>query len=171
MARRAHDGDWVEMEIRGLILDPQSESPVVILREEGESLYLPIWIGLFEANAIALAIESVVPARPMTHDLLRSAIEALGGALERIEIHSLREGTFHARLVVRRGESGEPVEIDARPSDAIALALRARAPIWASRQVLESAISSARAAEHTDEQKLREWLENATPEDLGKYSM
>lgn len=171
MATRSRDDAWVEMEIRGLILDPQSESPVVILREAGESLYLPIWIGLFEANAIALAIESVVPMRPMTHDLLQSSIEALGGALERIEIHSLLEGTFHARLVVRTGEPGEPIEIDSRPSDAIALALRAKAPIWATRQVLESAISSAKAAEHTDEQKLREWLENATPEELGKYSM
>jgi bifunctional DNase/RNase len=162
--------NWVEMRLRGLILDPQSESPVVILREEGESLYLPIWIGVFEANAIALALESIQPKRPMTHDLLRSSIEALGGVLERIEIHSLLEGTFYARLIVRR-DGQEPIVIDSRPSDALALALRAGAPIWASREVLEHAVASSRATEASDEERLREWLANAKPEDLGKYPM
>ena len=158
------------MQLRGLILDPQSESPVVILRQEAESLYLPIWIGVFEANAIALALESVHTKRPMTHDLLRSSIEALGGVLERIEIHSLQEGTFYARLVVRRG-SDATIEIDSRPSDALALALRFGAPIWAARQVLDHAVASSRATELSDEERLKEWLENANPEDLGKYSM
>ncbi len=159
------------MEVRGLILDPQSESPVVILSQPSESLYLPIWIGLFEANAIASVLESIHPKRPMTHDLLQSTIDSLGGALDRIEIHALHEGTFYARLIVRRGQPSKLTEIDARPSDAIALALRAAAPIWASRQVLEHALSSGRATDQTDEKRLREWLENATAEDLGKYSM
>lgn len=171
MEAPAPGSSWVEMEIRGLILDPQSESPIVILRQQGESLFLPIWIGLFEANAIALALESIRPTRPMTHDLLRSTIESLGGKLERIEIHALREGTFYARLIVRKSETGEPTEIDSRPSDAIALALRAEAPVWASREVLAHAVNTAKAAEHTDEQQLREWLANATADELGKYSM
>ena len=158
------------MQLRGLILDPQSDSPVVILREEGESLYLPIWIGVFEANAIALALESIRPKRPMTHDLLRSSIEALGGVLERIEIHSLHEGTFYARLIVRRDPDAALV-IDSRPSDALALALRVGAPIWAARQVLEHAVASSKAADVSDEERLREWLANAKAEDLGKYSM
>ena len=161
---------WVEMRLRGLILDPNSESPVVILREERESIYLPIWIGVFEANAIALALEEVKPRRPMTHDLLRSTVESLGGTLVRIEIHALHEGTFFARLIVQRHEQ-EPFEIDARPSDAIALALRMSAPIWTAREVLQHALASAKAAELSDEQRLREWLENANPEELGKYSM
>jgi bifunctional DNase/RNase len=158
------------MRLRGLILDPNSESPVIILREERESIYLPIWIGVFEANAIALALEEVKPRRPMTHDLLRSTVESLGGRLVRIEIHSLQEGTFFARLIVLRHEQ-EPIEIDARPSDAIALALRMSAPIWTAREVLHQAVASAKAAELSDEQRLREWLENANPEELGKYSM
>lgn len=158
------------MRLRGLILDPNSESPVVILREENDAVFLPIWIGVFEANAIALALEEVRPRRPMTHDLLRSTVESLGGSLLRIEIHSLQEGTFLARLIVSR-DGAEPIEIDARPSDAIALALRMSAPIWTAREVLRQAVVRAQAAEITDEQKLREWLENAKPEDLGKYSM
>lgn len=171
MANSELDSQWIEMEVRGLILDPNSDTPIVILRTLGESRYLPIWIGPFEANAIALALESIQPKRPMTHDLLRSMLESLGATLARIEIHTVLDGTFHARLIVRREETGEPTEVDARPSDAIALALRASAPVWASRQVLESAIVPAVAAGQSDEERLREWLENATSEDLGKYSM
>ena len=170
MEERPPPSDWAEMQIRGLILDPQSESPIVVLREMGESLYLPIWIGAFEANAIALALESVRLKRPMTHDLLRSTVEELGATLQRIEIHALLDGTYFARLVVHQAY-GETVEIDARPSDAIALALRARAPIWVARAVLDHAIASARATELSDEKRLKEWLENAKPEELGKYSM
>lgn len=162
---------WFEMEVRGVILDPNNDSPIVILRQLGESLYLPIWIGLFEANAIAIALESIQPQRPMTHDLLHSVVESLRGTLERVEIHALHEGTFYARLVVRREAAEEPIEIDARPSDAIALALRAAAPVWASRQVLENAVTTSKAVEPADEERLREWLANATADDLGKYSM
>ena len=170
MEERTPSPGWVEMQIRGLILDPQSEAPIVVLREQGESLYLPIWIGVFEANAIALALEAMRPKRPLTHDLLCSTVEALGGELSRIEIHSLLEGTYYARLVVRQ-LSGAVVEIDARPSDAIAIALRTQAPIWAARTVLEHAVATAKAAELGDERRLKEWLENAKPEELGKYSM
>ncbi len=171
--------DWVEMRLKGLILDPTSDVPVVILREEGGTVFLPIWIGVFEANAIALALEGVQPPRPMTHDLLRSVVEALGATLVRVEIHSLIEGTFHARLRLHRGAGGAPgsdampggIEVDARPSDAVALALRLGAPIWIAREVLDGALSTQQASEAEDDRKLREWLENARPEDLGKYRM
>jgi len=168
------------MRLKGLILDPTSDVPVVILREEGGAVFLPIWIGVFEANAIALALEGVQTPRPMTHDLLRSVIEALDATLLRIEIHSLIEGTFHARLRLLRnrdgggGATGGPqveLEVDARPSDAVALALRLGAPIWIAREVLDGALSTQKASEAEDDRKLREWLENARPEDLGKYRM
>jgi bifunctional DNase/RNase len=163
-------GDWVEMKLRGLIVDPTTEAPVVVLREEGGSLYLPIWIGVFEANAIALAVEGVKTRRPMTHDLLRSTLVSLDAVLERVEIHSLIEGTFHARLLLRR-VGGEEVVVDSRPSDALALALRTGSPIWTAREVLDEAVSTSQASEIDDEEKLREWLRKVRPEDLGKYSM
>lgn len=160
---------WVAMELKGLILDPANGSPVVILREEGGNVFLPIWIGACEANAIAMAVEGVEVPRPMTHDLLGSAIDALGGEVERIEIHDLREGTFYARLIVRTGSG--PLEIDSRPSDAIALAVRVGATIRATRTVLDAALASSRAAETSDEERLRQWLAEAKPEDLGEYEM
>ncbi len=160
---------WAEMRLRGLILDPNSDSPVIVLREEGSSIFLPIWIGVFEANAIALALEGVQPRRPMTHDLLRATLETLGGQLQRVEIHSLIEGTFVARLIVQ--QEGAAYSIDSRPSDAIALALRSRVPIWAARTVLDEAVSSAKAVTTHDDKRLLEWLKNAQEEDLGKYSM
>jgi hypothetical protein len=163
-----------------LILDPTSDVPVIILREVDGTVFLPIWIGVFEANAIAMALEGIRTARPMTHDLLRACLGALDADLERVEIHSLIEGTFHARLRLRRGggDRAEPeqrLEVDARPSDAVALALRVGAPIWIARSVLDEAVSSRKAAASSvdadDERRLREWLENARPEDLGKYPM
>jgi bifunctional DNase/RNase len=172
------------MRLKGLILDPTSDVPVVILREIDGSVFLPIWIGVFEANAIALALEGIRTQRPMTHDLLQSCLAALDARLERVEIHSLIEGTFHARLRLalrpdpRPGSTDERppgLEVDSRPSDAIALALRTGAPIWIARTVLDGALSSRRASEvpaaDEDDRKLREWLENARPEDLGKYRM
>jgi uncharacterized protein len=161
--------EWVEMKLRGLILDPQNEVPVLVLREEEGSVHLPIWIGVFEASAIALALDGAPPRRPMTHDLLRGTLEALKGRLLRIEIHSLVEGTYLARLRIETA-AGE-IEVDARPSDAIALALRCGSPIWTARQVLEDALSAEKASRGRDEERLKEWLANARPEDLGKYSM
>jgi len=160
---------WVELRLRGLILDPNSEAPVLILREAEGAVFLPIWIGAFEANAIALAVEGIATPRPLTHDLLKSVLEELGGELLRVEIHDLAEGTFFARLVVA-APSGR-VTIDSRPSDAIALALRTGAAIWVASPVREAALSSAKAIEETDEERIREWLEKAGPEDLGKYPM
>lgn len=156
--------------MRGLILDPSSGAPVVILREEGSAVYLPIWIGVFEANAIAMAAEGVVAPRPMTHDLLRNVLDGLRAELLRIEIHSLIEGTFHGRLVIRSAEGVER-EIDARPSDTMVLALRTGVPIWTAKQVLDQALETSRAYEAQTEERLREWLESARPEDFGKYEM
>jgi bifunctional DNase/RNase len=160
----------LEVEIRGLILDPVSNTPIVILKKPDENLFLPIWIGVFEANAIALQLEGVETPRPMTHDLLRGVIGALGAQVEAIVVHSLVENTFHAKVLLRSAQGGL-VEVDARPSDAIALALRCHAPI----RVAESVFREAHALDFREgedqEARLREWLESLTPEQLGKYKM
>lgn len=160
---------WVEMQIKGLLLDPSNEAPVLILRSVGGNLLLPIWIGLPEANAIAMALESVETPRPMTHDLLQNCIVALGATLEKVEIWDLREGTFYARLRLRRG--GQEIEVDARPSDAIALAVRSGALLCVARSVLEEALAAELASETAAEESVRAWLERVQPEDLGKYKM
>ncbi len=159
----------LEVEIRGLILDPVSNTPIVILKKPDENLFLPIWIGVFEANAIALQLEGVETPRPMTHDLLRGIIAALGAKVEGVVVHSLVENTFHAKILL--GAPSGTVEVDARPSDAIALALRCHAPI----RVAESVFREAHAIDFREgedqEARLREWLESLTPEQLGKYKM
>ena len=157
------------MEIKGLMLDPTSNVPIVILRDEPGQVFLPIWIGVFEANAIALRLENVETPRPMTHDLLRAAMEQLGGRIEKIVISDLRDNTFYARIHVSR--NGDAVEIDARPSDAIALALRSQAPIFVLSPVLAKAQAVDLATTATDDEKLKKWLEEISPEDLGKYEM
>jgi len=159
----------LQMEIKGLMLDPSSNVPIVILKDTGSQLFLPIWIGVFEANAIALRIEGVEPPRPMTHDLLRLTIEQLGARVEKIVISDLRDNTFFARLHLRRGE--EAIEVDARPSDAIALALRTQSPIFVLQSVMESAQAVDLATQVSDEEKLKKWLEEISPEELGKYTM
>jgi bifunctional DNase/RNase len=157
------------MEIKGLMLDPSSNVPIVILKEADSQLFLPIWIGVFEANAIALRIEGVEPPRPMTHDLLRSMLEQLGARVEKIVISDLRDNTFFALIHLRREESS--ITVDARPSDAIALALRTNAPIYVLRTVMEKAQAVDLATQATDEEKLKKWLEQISPEELGKYTM
>jgi len=161
--------DLVRMVIKGLMLDPTSNVPIVILREEEGQLFLPIWIGVFEANAIALRIEGVSPPRPLTHDLLQSVFDHLDARVERIEISDLKESTFFALIHVNR--NGTASAIDARPSDAIALALRAEAPIFVRRDVLDRAKAVDLAAQADDDEKLKKWLEELAPEDLGKYTM
>jgi uncharacterized protein len=159
----------VRMEIKGLMLDPTSNIPIVVLREQGGQVFLPIWIGVFEANAIALRIEGIEPPRPLTHDLLRSVFTHFHIEVQRVVISDLRENTFFAVIQVQR--NGEQTAIDARPSDAIALALRADAPIFVKRDVLERAKAVDLATHATDDEKLKEWLEELNPEDLGKYTM
>ncbi len=159
----------LRVEIKGLMLDPSSNTPIVILKDVDSQHFLPIWIGVFEANAIALRIEGVEPPRPMTHDLLRSALERLGGRVEKIVISDLQDSTFFALVHVLREE--EQIAIDARPSDAIALALRTEAPIFVLRSVMEKAQAADRATEASDDEKLKKWLEEIGPEELGRYTM
>lgn len=159
----------LRVEIKGLMLDPSSNIPIVILRDTQSQLFLPIWIGVFEANAIALRLEGVTPPRPLTHDLLHSAITQQGGTVEKIVISDLRESTFFA--VIHVYQQGVALQIDARPSDAIALALRADAPIYVLRSVLDKAQAVDLVTEASDEEKLKKWLEEISPEELGKWTM
>lgn len=159
----------VRMEVRGLMLDPSTNVPIVILREESGTRLLPIWIGLFEANAIALKIEGVEPPRPLTHDLLRLLLDTLGGELSRVLISDLKASTYYARLYLKIA-AGE-VTVDSRPSDAIALALRANAPIFVTNEVLDRAKALQLGDDQLDQDRLRKILEELDPEDLGKYTM
>lgn len=168
----SNPNEELQVEIKGLMLDPSSNVPIVILRDIQSQLFLPIWIGVFEANAIALRLEKVEPPRPMTHDLLRSVVEQLGGTVEKIVISDLKESTFFAVIHVRNAHDQErSTAIDARPSDAIALALRTESPIYVLRSVLDKAQAVDLATEASDEEKLKKWLEEISPEDLGKYTM
>ncbi len=164
--------DLVPMSIKGLMLDPMSNSPIVVLKDDDEKLFLPIWVGIFEANAIALQLENITTPRPMTHDLLREMIQRLDARVTRIVINDLKDATFYAqiRLMIRRGTGDQMLEIDARPSDAIALALRTEAPIFVAQSVLDQAQTITPDGEATEE-KTKEWFENLSPEDLGKYKM
>ncbi|HVR99749.1 MAG TPA: bifunctional nuclease family protein [Thermoanaerobaculia bacterium] len=159
----------LRVEIKGLMLDPSSNIPIVILRDTQSQLFLPIWIGVFEANAIALRMEGVTPPRPLTHDLLHSAVDQLGGMVEKIVISDLRESTFFAVVHIRQQDT--MLQVDARPSDAIALALRADAPIFVLRSVLDKAQAVDLATEASDEEKLKKWLEEVGPDELGKWTM
>jgi bifunctional DNase/RNase len=158
----------VEMTIKGLMVDPVTNMPIVILRDEDGQRALPIWVGPVEANAIALQIENVAPPRPMTHDLLRNLLHELGAQLVRVVIADLRESTFYAYLELRRGE--ETLFVDARPSDALALSLRTKAPIFVDNLVLESAKSVDVSSDQVDRERLQRWLESLDPDDLG-YKM
>ena len=161
---------FVEMKVRGLALDPVSNMPIIILRDEEEKRSLPIWVGIFEANAIALELEKIATPRPMTHDLIKNIVESVEAKIEKIVVTDLRENTFFALIHLRLGE--EEITVDSRPSDAIALALRAGAPIFVEEDVVRRAKSVEVAPKESDDQeKLKEWLENLTPEDFGKYKM
>ena len=158
----------VPMSIKGLMLDPVSNSPIVVLKDDAEKFFLPIWVGIFEANAIALQLENVSTPRPMTHDLLRNMIAELDARVTRVVINDLRDSTFFAQIRVMAGE--RTLELDARPSDAIALALRADAPIYVAQSVLEQAQTISPDSDDQDE-KMKKWFEQLDTEDLGKYKM
>jgi len=161
---------WVEMKVRGLALDSVSNMPIIILRDEEEKRSLPIWVGIFEANAIALELEKIATPRPMTHDLIKNILESVDAKVEKIVVNDLRENTFFALIHLRLGE--EEITVDSRPSDAIALALRVGAPIFVDDDVVRRAKSVEVAPKESDDQeKLKEWLENLKPEDFGKYKM
>jgi bifunctional DNase/RNase len=158
----------VEMSVKGLMVDPVTNMPIVILRDADNQRVLPIWVGPVEANAIALQIENIAPPRPMTHDLLRNLVAEMGATLTRVIIADLRENTFYAYLELHRG--GEVQFLDARPSDAIALAIRAKAPVFVDTRVLEQARSVDVTSEQADQERLTRWLESLDPDDLG-YKM
>ncbi len=162
--------DRVRVEVKGLMLDPNSNVPIVILREAGGSEILPIWIGVFEANAIALSLEKIEPTRPMTHDLIANLVEQMEIDVCRVVICDLQESTFFARIDLQRGSRPE-VSIDSRPSDAIALALRVDALIFVTRGVLDQARDVDLSDQLGERNKIRKWLEEVDPEDLGKYTM
>ena len=158
----------IPMSIKGLMLDPVSNSPIVVLKDEAEKFFLPIWVGIFEANAIALQLEKVATPRPMTHDLLRNFISELDARVARIVINDLRDSTFFAQIRVIT--SDRTLEIDARPSDAIALALRVEAPIFVAQTVLDQAQTISPEGDDQEE-KLKKWFDQLGPEDMGKYKM
>ena len=159
----------IEMTIKGLMVDPITNMPIVILKDKDGDRVLPIWVGIFEANAIAVQIENIETRRPMTHDLLRNVITDLDGQVDRIVVSDLKDNTFYA--VIHLTVRGERVAVDARPSDAIALALRTRAPILVEEEVIVNAKTVDFTPDHSDSDRLQKWLENLDPEDLGKYKM
>ena len=158
----------VEMQIKGLMVDPVTNMPIVILKDASESRVLPIWVGIFEANAIALEVEEIAVPRPMTHDLLRNLLEALGAKVERVVVTDLRDNTYYALLHLRVGDSS--IVVDARPSDALALALRTQAPIFVEEAVLDSADTEG-GESSSDAERLRKWFENLDPDEFSKYEM
>ena len=158
----------IEMTIKGLMVDPISNMPIVILRDKDGARTLPIWVGMFEANAIALQIENISTPRPMTHDLLRNVIRDLKASVQKIVVCDLQDSTFYALIYLLM--NGEVVAIDARPSDAIALALRTRAPIYVEETVIDNAKTVDVSADKADADRLHKWLESLDPDDLG-YKM
>ncbi len=159
----------VKMSIKGLMVDTITHTPIVILHDNQGQRILPIWVGLFEANAIAVQIANISTPRPMTHDLLRNVIRDLKADVQKIVVSDLKESTFYAAIHLIAG--GELVVIDARPSDAIALALRVCAPIFAEDSVLDNAKQLDISPAKGDSERLQKWLEAIDPDDLGKYKM
>ncbi len=159
----------VEVRIRGLMLDPSNRSPIVVLNDLAGEMVLPIWVGLFEANAIALEIEKSTTPRPMTHDLLRNMIAGLNARVTRVVVGALRGDTFYATIWLE--QAGEVVAIDSRPSDAIALALRSDCPIFVSREVYEHARQASGNGTSVSAEDMRRWLENLGDDEMGRYKM
>ena len=160
----------VEMKIRGLMMDPITNMPIVILKDLEDETVLPIWIGVYEANAIALEIEKVHTPRPMTHDLLRNLLFGCEAWIQRVVVSELKDDTFFAVIWIER-EGGQLMSLDSRPSDALALALRLDCPIFVDEQVIASSKLSPTLGDKTNSEDLRKWLENLGEEDLGQYKM
>jgi len=161
----------IEMTVRALMIDPITNMPIIVLRDQEGQRILPIWVGVFEANAIALQIENVETPRPMTHDLLKKVVDSLGGMVDRIVVCSLKENTFYASIYLETARGS--VVIDARPSDAIALALRSEARIFVEEEVIVSSRSVEKEKSHDqmDIGRIQQWLEGLSEEELGKYKM
>ena len=164
------DSGVIEVRIRGLMMDPATNMPIIVLKDVNSETVMPIWVGFFEVKAISDEIEKMASPRPMTHDLARNLIHNLNAQLERVVINELRDDTFLAVLFLKQGD--EAVTIDARPSDAIALALRADCPIFVSEQVMQTAkLNASGPPDGPTAEQLRGWLEGLNDEDLGRYKM
>jgi len=159
----------VEMKIRGLMMDPVTNMPIVVLKDVQGQAILPIWVGVYEANAIALEIEKVQTPRPMTHDLLKNVLLGLDVQVHKIVVNDLKDDTFYALIWVER--DGQMMTIDSRPSDALALALRVDCPIFVYEEVLKNSKVSSAITERSTNEQLRSWLENLSDDDLGRYKM
>jgi hypothetical protein len=159
----------VEMKIRGLMLDPVTNLPIVILRNLDGNSVLPIWVGAYEANAIALEIEKVAAPRPMTHDLIRNVLLGTETMLRKVVVSELKDDTFYA--VIWMEKNGELISVDSRPSDALALALRMDCPIFVDEEVLRTSKVGQAVSDKATSDELRRWLENLNDEDLGQYKM
>ncbi len=165
------DKDWVEVKVKGIVVDPKANNPVVVLVDVAGQKALPIWIGVFEAEAISRGLEDVVTLRPMTHDLMKQILDTFQVSLDRVVICDLKENTFYASLYLT--VEGKELVVDSRPSDAIALAVRVKAPIYVSESVVESTrklgIMASNVVEEEDE--LTSIIDKMKPEDFGKYKM
>jgi bifunctional DNase/RNase len=159
----------IQMRIKGLVVDPLSKMPIIVLEDLGSERILPIWIGEFEANAIALTMERVPTPRPMTHDLMKNLLTRLDIEVDRIVVTDVRHNTFYASIHCRRG--GDTVIFDSRPSDAIALALRTGAPIYVEDAVVVKSYGLKGDDSPESEENIRKWLESISPELMGKYKM
>ena len=157
----------IEVKIRALMMDPNSGTPIIILKDVNSETMLPIWVGAYEANAIALEIEKIAPPRPMTHDLLRNLIVELGLKVDRVVVTSLRDNTFYA-VIELTGDDGEPMRLDSRPSDAIALALRADCPIYVDLDVIQASRNSIATDDETESEV--EGIEEEWPDVIGDAS-
>jgi bifunctional DNase/RNase len=158
------EGWMIELSLIGVRVELPANQPIVLLKERAGERYLPIWIGTAEATAIALALQGVPTARPMTHDLMKNILEELGILVERIVITELKEGTFYASIQMAR--DGTRFQVSSRPSDAIALAVRTNVPIFANEDVLTEASIVIRDDEEQEVEKFREFLDNVNPEDF-----
>src|ERR1700735_2275574 len=159
----------VEMTIRGLLMDPVTNTPIVILKDVAGESVLPIWVGVYEANAIALEMEKVNTPRPMTDDLIKNVLTGLETQVHKVVVTELREDTFYAVIWLER--SGEVISIDSRPSDALALALRVDCPIFVDEIVLKNSKQAANMSDRVSAEELRKYLEGLNDDDLGKYKM
>lgn len=157
------------MKIRGLMMDPVTNMPIVILKDVGGNTVLPIWVGIYEANAIALEIEKVSTPRPMTHDLIKSVLNGLSTGVRKVVVNELKDDTFYALIWLER--EGEMISVDSRPSDALALALRLDCPIFVDDEVLKSSKVTASVSDKVNNEELKRWLEGLNDEDLGRYKM
>ncbi len=159
----------VEMKIRGLMMDPVTNMPIVVLKDINGNAILPIWVGIYEANAIALEIEKVSTPRPMTHDLIKTLLLGLGTGIRKVVVSELKDDTFYAVIWLDR--DGDLISVDSRPSDALALALRLDCPIYVDEVVLKNSKMSNAATDKINNEELRRWLESLNDEDLGRYKM